>query len=241
MNPYRTLKVISWNVHGCVGADSRRDVDRVARVLSGADADLIGLQEVDCRKPLTSGETQLERLASLTSLDAVAGPTRHEGEGFFGNALLSRHSIGDVASIDVSVRGREPRGILRGRLRIGKQSVELFNTHFGLNRRERRRQVQRLIEAADALHDATLIVLGDFNEWRARAAALVRLSAAFGAVPAVGTFPSRFPLLALDRVWVRPRTALKSVSAMQTPLAKVASDHLPIRADVALTMNEERR
>jgi endonuclease/exonuclease/phosphatase family metal-dependent hydrolase len=208
-------------------------------VLSDADADIIGLQEVDCRSPLPSGETQLERLASLTGLEAVAGPTRQEGEGFFGNALLSRHSMGDVTLIDVSVRGREPRGILHGRFQIGRRSVELFNTHFGLNPRERRRQVQRLLEAADALHDATLVVLGDFNEWRARAAALVRLSAAFGAVPAVRTFPSRFPILALDRVWVRPRPALRDLRAVRTPLARIASDHLPVQALVMLTASSE--
>jgi len=240
MSPDRTLNIVTWNVHGCVGRDGRRDVDRVASVLSKTNADIIGLQEVDCRNPVPTGGSQLERLASLTGLEAVAGPTRHEGEGFFGNAVLSRHSIGDVALINVSVRGREPRGILHARLQIGSHSVDLFNTHFGLNPGERRRQVQRLLEAADALGDATtLVVIGDFNEWRARAAALVRLSAAFGAVPAVRTFPSRFPILALDRVWVRPRPALGDLRAVQTPLARIASDHLPVRAVVMLTASSE--
>lgn len=241
MSPHRTLKVLTWNVHGCIGTDGRRDVDRVARVLSDADADIIGLQEVDCRKPLPSGESQLERLASLTGLTAVAGPTRQESEGYFGNAVLSRHIIGDVALIDVTVGRREPRGILHTRHQIGSHEVELFNTHFGLQARERLRQVQRLIEAADALRDATLIVLGDFNEWRARTTALVRLSSAFGSVRAVRTFPSQFPIFALDCVWVRPRPALRAVRALQTPPANVASDHLAVQAEVALTTNRAHR
>ena len=239
MSSDRTLKIVTWNVHGCVGTDGRRDVDRVASVLSNTNADIIGLQEVDCRSPLPSGGSQLERLASLTGLEAVAGPTRQEGGGFFGNAVLSRHRIGDVALIDVTVRGREPRGILHARLQIDSHSVDLFNTHFGLNPGERRRQVRRLIEAANALPDATLVVLGDFNEWRARAAAMVRLSTAFGAVPSVRTFPSRFPILALDRVWVRPRPALRDLRAVQTPLAAIASDHLPVQAMITLTASSE--
>lgn len=230
----RVLKVLTWNIHGCVGADGRLDPERIAHVLSSAEADIIGLQEVDCRRPLPSGEDQLAHLAANTGLQPVAGPTRYEADGYFGNALLTRHAVGNVAHIDVTVPGREPRGILHAKLRIGDHDVELLNTHFGLRMGERERQVDRLVEIARASGDATMIVLGDFNEWRSRAAALVKLRAAFGPTPAVRSFPSKFPVLALDRVWVRPRAALRRIEALRAPLARIASDHLPVLAEVGL-------
>jgi endonuclease/exonuclease/phosphatase family metal-dependent hydrolase len=230
----QTLTVLTWNVHGCIGRDGKLDVDRVARVLASSDADVIGLQEVDCRKRLPSGETQLARLAAMTGLEAIAGPTRREGDGYFGNALLTRHAVGNVAYVDVTVEGREPRGILHVTLHIGDAEVELFNTHFGLKISERRQQVERLVEVAEGARAATVIVLGDFNEWRSRAAALAQLKAAFGKTPAVRSFPSGFPILALDRVWVRPRSALGQVRALVNGLTRVASDHLPVYAHVEL-------
>jgi endonuclease/exonuclease/phosphatase family metal-dependent hydrolase len=229
-----TLKVLTWNVHGCVGTDGVLDVDRVARVVSSSGADIIGLQEVDCRRPLPSGENQLARLARKTGLEAVAGPTFRQDSGYFGNALLTRHAMADVSHVDVTVEGREPRGILHVKVGIGGRHVELFNTHFGLRMGERARQVERLLEVVEASHVATLIVLGDFNEWRSRASALVQLTTAFGPTPAIRSFPSRFPIFAIDRIWVHPRAALGRIRAIRTPLARVASDHLPICAEVGL-------
>ncbi len=210
------------------------DVDRVARVLLDSDADIIGLQEVGCGGGLPSGESQLASLARTTGLHAIAGPTFRQESGYFGNALLTRHAVGDVARIDATVEGREPRGILHAKVDIGRRSIELFNTHFGLRIGERSRQVERLLAVAEVRPGTVLVVLGDFNEWRSRAAALVRLGSAFGATPAIRSFPSRFPILALDRIWVHPRDCLVGIEAIRTPLARIASDHLPICAELRL-------
>ena len=72
--------------------------------------------------------------------------------------------------------------------------------------------------------------MGDFNEWRPRAKTIADLDAALGSAPLVRSFPARFPLLTLDRIWVRPRRALIDVRAQRSPLARVASDHLPVLA-----------
>ena len=47
------------------------------------------------------------------------------------------------------------------------------------------------------------------------------------------SFPSRWPLFALDRVWARPRPALLALKAHRSALAERASDHLPVKAIVA--------
>ena len=168
-------------------------------------------------------------------METIAGPTLREGDAYFGNALLTRHVAGNVAHIDVSLEGREPRGIMHATLDIGGRRIELFNTHFGLQMRERSRQVERLLQVVEAADEAAiLVVLGDFNEWRPRATTLAKLRAAFGSTPTVRSFPSSFPIFALDRVWVHPRPALKRIEVLRTPLARKASDHLPIYAEIAL-------
>jgi endonuclease/exonuclease/phosphatase family metal-dependent hydrolase len=50
-----------------------------------------------------------------------------------------------------------------------------------------------------------------------------------GKTALVRTFPSAFPIFALDRIWVSPPAALANVSCLRTPLTRVASDHLPLR------------
>lgn len=225
----RSLRIATYNVHGCVGMDRRRDVDRVADVIDALDADVVGLQEVDCRVRLEDGSTQLERLAARTAMNAVSGPTIVEHHGFYGNALLTRFPIGDVERVDLSVAGREPRGLLE--VTLGHASrLRVIVTHFGLRGHERRVQVDALLTRLADREPVPVVLLGDFNEWHPRAEALARLHAAFGRTPPVRSFPARWPLLALDRIWVRPHDALEDLTRDDGPLARRASDHLPVVA-----------
>jgi endonuclease/exonuclease/phosphatase family metal-dependent hydrolase len=78
-----------------------------------------------------------------------------------------------------------------------------------------------------------LVVLGDINEWFPFSRPLRWFNRLLGRSVAERSFPSRWPLFALDRVWVRPRPALLALKAHRTPLAERASDHLPVKAIVA--------
>jgi endonuclease/exonuclease/phosphatase family metal-dependent hydrolase len=78
------------------------------------------------------------------------------------------------------------------------------------------------------------VLLGDFNHWWWRDRLLAAVERRIGATPAPPTFPSRRPVFALDRVWMAPRSALVSVAVVATPLARLASDHLPLRAEIVL-------
>jgi endonuclease/exonuclease/phosphatase family metal-dependent hydrolase len=78
-----------------------------------------------------------------------------------------------------------------------------------------------------------VVVLGDINEWLPLSRPLRWLNALLGHSPRERTFPSRWPLFALDRVWVRPRHALLAFGAHHSPLAVQASDHLPVKAIIA--------
>jgi endonuclease/exonuclease/phosphatase family metal-dependent hydrolase len=81
--------------------------------------------------------------------------------------------------------------------------------------------------------DGPLLLLGDFNEWRPPSRPLRRLHRHFGRTPGLRSFPSNFPLLALDRIWMQPRSALIALEVHTSRWARVASDHLPVRAVIA--------
>lgn len=222
------LRVATYNVHGCVGSDGRRDVARVAEVIRSLDADVVGLQEIDTRR----SPGQLAELADRTGLTAVAGPTIRTEHGFYGNALLTRRSHASVGHVDISLPRFEPRRVLDVRLELKRGPLRVLITHFGLSSRERRHQTDAVAKLVGESGPVPVVLMGDFNEWRPRGYTLHRLHAMLGRAPRARSFPARFPLLALDRIWVRPRAALVELSAHQGAPARRASDHLPIVARI---------
>lgn len=219
----------TWNIHGAVGWDRRRDPRRVAAVLQEMNADLIGLQEVDTRHRLDGTACPLEAIAEEAGYHAVAGPTVYGHLGHYGNAVLSRRPPHEVRYIDLSVRGREPRGALDVDVELSDGSeCRVVVTHLGLRVKERHDQIQRLLRALDDGRDLPLLLLGDMNEWRRTSRVLDVLDAHLGASPKVKTFPSLRPVVALDRIWARPHVGLRDVRIHATPLARRASDHLPV-------------
>ena len=121
--------------------------------------------------------------------------------------------------------------------------MRVIVTHLGLRPGERRFQVRRLLDVLTLEGDRLTIVMGDINEWLPGSRPLRWLHGRLGRAPALRTFPSFLPLLALDRIWVWPRKALQGIDVHDTPAARIASDHLPIKAiiDVATPLSAERR
>ena len=227
------LSVASYNIHRCFGTDGRYTPERTAEVLEALDADIIGLQEVDMRL-LVDGRAQLDFLADSLQMFAVPGPNVKGRRGKFGNAILSRWPIEAVRRADLTVRHFEPRGAVDCDVGIDGRAVRVVCTHFGLNAAERRIQVGRLIAALDdGPEDLPTIILGDFNEWKPTRGPLRHIDRRFGESLMPRTFPSRLPLLPLDRIWVWPSEGLKRLAVYVTPLSRTTSDHLPLRAEVA--------
>lgn len=228
-----SVSLASYNIHRCFGTDGRYAPERTAEVIDALDADIVGLQEVDMRL-LVDGRAQLDFLAATLSFDAVAGPNIKGRRGKFGNALLTRWPVRAVYRSDLSVRHYEPRGAIVTELDVDGQALRVVVTHLGLNAAERRLQVRHLLAALDeAGEDIPTIIMGDFNEWRPTRGALRAIDRRYGTSLMPRTFPSRLPLLPLDRIWAWPGAGLKRLSVYATPLSRITSDHLPLRAEVA--------
>ncbi|HYD80253.1 MAG TPA: endonuclease/exonuclease/phosphatase family protein [Paucimonas sp.] len=223
------LTVATYNIHGGVGADGKFSPRRIADVLHEMRADVIALQEVPLGGP--HRPNVLAVLRQATGYVAAEGPTADDANGRYGNAVLSRFPIAAVRSIDLSFGSHEPRGALDADLDCHGHPLRIVATHLGLRLGERREQIRRLLQVFDT-YRMPVILLGDINEWFVWGRSLRQLVSHFQPVPAPATFPSRWPLLALDRIWIRPRHRLVHVKAHATSLARIASDHLPLLAAI---------
>ena len=233
------VTVASYNIHACVGVDGKYDPGRIVAVLLELEADIIGLQEVESVFRDQEGRNLIDYLVESTGFHGVPGLTMARGSGQYGNLLLSRYPVKTVRRVDLSVPGREPRGAIDADIDCDGQPIRAVTTHFGLVAGERLTQADRVLESVKLDPTGVAVVVGDFNVWMPRSRVLRRLGAGFGSVRGVRTFPSRWPILALDRIWVRPRQALLEVRAHRTRLARVASDHLPLRARLDLSKAAE--
>lgn len=224
------LRVASYNIHRAIGKDGQYQPDRILRVLGEIHADIVALQEIDLMEP---GHVQLlPWLAVRTNMAGIPGPVRSRGPCQYGNALLTRFPVTGVLRWDLSVGSHEARGALAVDLRVEGRSLHVVTTHLGLWPSERPVQAERLRKLLVSSRYDLTILMGDLNEWNVRGKALRGLGRLFGPASAPATFPARCPLLPLDRIWIAPALTVARVAVHDTPLSRLSSDHLPIKADI---------
>jgi endonuclease/exonuclease/phosphatase family metal-dependent hydrolase len=226
----RELRIATYNLHGAIGIDGKFAPERIGEVLAEIDADIFALQEV----PLGGNGSPdvLDVLQRMTNLHAVAGPTLDTPERRYGNAVLTRYPVRAVRTLDLSFRSREPRGALDADIDCGGELWRVVATHLGLASSERRAQVELVLQNFDT-PALPVILLGDLNEWFVYGRTLRRLVTHFHRASALRTFPTRYPLFALDRIWVHPGERLMRVDVHRTRLSRIASDHYPLIAHIA--------
>jgi len=227
------VKVVTWNIHRCIGLDGAYRPDRVASVLKSFDADVIALQEVDSSLLVTAQTNQLDYLAGELGMESVMGPTLHSDYGAYGNAILTRHEIVSCEEHDLSFRKFEPRGALAIVFRHASGTIRFLNTHLGLKYWERAFQVDRLLSKLIWDESENVIVAGDFNEWLPWTGNNLRLERSFSLYSKrMATFPSKWPRFALDRIFASGSVKKLECKVVSEPTARVASDHLPVVAEI---------
>lgn len=234
------ISVGSYNIHKAVGTDMRRDPARVVRVIAELGADIVALQEVDRRFGDRRGVLDPAYLQSVTGLTPVTLTDRlgHAAHGWHGNLLLLRGAQVDRVEA-VTLPGLEPRGAIVADIRLHGQPLRVIAAHLGLLRRSRRVQARLLSRHVGAQDGCPTLVMGDFNEWRLGAdCGLMPLRRELRAVKRSAltrpSFPARLPVLPLDRIMASSQLELHDLRAHDSPLARRASDHLPLRAGLCL-------
>lgn len=228
------VRIATYNVHSCVGTDGRRDPERVARVIDELRADVVALQEMTYAADLAIETRSPVVLPVVSNYEHVLGPTHVRKEGQFGNVVLSRFPIRDLARIDLSEKRREPRGALHVVLDAFGSDFHVIATHLGLRPGERRVQIERIVATVRDLSSEYFAVVGDFNDWLPGRSLVRVLDEVVGSPGAPKSFPSRWPILPLDRVWLHPQGSVRSIEVHASPLARRASDHLPVVVEFEL-------
>ena len=236
--PRPALRVATYNIHRSRGLDGRTRPERIAAVLKSIDADVVALQEVVGPGPINGGHA--EEIGALLGMGWVMAPARQLRGHQFGNAVLSRLPIVQHLEHDLSWKTCEPRRMQRVDIAAPGCTLHLYNVHLGTALFERRHQAQRLATIVGDRHTTgPKLVLGDFNEWM-RGLATSLLSEKLNSVDLRSylkrkrTYPGLFPILHLDHIYYAGKLEIVGIALPRTRLSLVASDHLPLVADVKI-------
>lgn len=237
-------RILTYNVHRCVGVDRRLDVARIAAVIAECEPDIVCLQELDVGRARTGGVDQAHAIAEQLDMTFHFNAAMRVEEEQYGDAILTalperRIRVGALPTVS-GVPGLEPRGALWIEVDIDGEPVQVLNTHLGLVPREQRRQAAALLGSdwlgSPACQGPTVLV-GDFNctsltrPYRSLAGRLRDAQRCADLPRSIKTFPSAFPTLRIDHCFISPEIRVTRIHAPFHPLARMASDHLPLVID----------
>ncbi len=234
------LRVVTYNIHRSRGMDRRTRPERIADVLASLEADVIALQEVI--GPSATGPGHAETIGAALGMGWIMASVRVWRHHQFGNVILSRFPMWDHAQHDLSWKTCEPRGAQRVAVDVGQGTLQVYNAHLGTALLERRYQAERLATWVDDRRvQGPKLLFGDFNEWSRPLATDIlakRLQSIdlFPYLKRRRTYPGFFPLLHLDHIYYEGAIEVAQISLPRTRLAKMASDHLPLVADLRVRL-----
>jgi len=241
------LKIITYNIHSCIHMDGRIDPDRTADVIAALDPDIAMLQEVDVNRRRTQFMHQADYLANRLGLACRFFPVLKNGGERYGLAILSRFPFVTLKCIRFPHERKrwstESRGAMLAALDTPLGLIRMVNTHLGLRRYERRRQVSAILGnewVQQPLQANTpLIMCGDFNAG-AQSVVYKKLAAHVSDVQMMttqkgypkATFFSRWPILRLDHIFISKHFRPSLVRVPSDHETRLVSDHLPLYCEL---------
>jgi endonuclease/exonuclease/phosphatase family metal-dependent hydrolase len=242
-------RLMTYNVHSCRGMDGLVSPERIATVTAAAQPDVVALQELDVERARAGGLDQAQTIAHALGIAFHFHPALRVEEEQYGDAILSALPLRLVKAGPLPGLPRrpflEPRGALWVAVDLGGGTeLQVFNTHLGLLGAERLAQAEALLGEGWLDHPGCrsrpMVLLGDFNAvprsgaYRRLAARLRDAQCGLSGHRPCPTFPTRWPLLRIDHVFIGEDVEVQRVEVRRGPLERLASDHLPLVVDLCV-------
>jgi len=227
-----TIRIASYNLQKCVGLDLRRRPDRSLRVIGDLAAQVVVLQEADKRLAPRMAALPHE-MAEAEGWQVVGFGQPGGSLGWHGNAMLLRPGLRVIETQHIELPGLEPRGAVRADLDTDLGPLRVVGLHLGLVRRHRLLQVAAIVRTLARLASCPTVLAGDFNDWRG-AAVLDAVAQGVEFVTTRPSYPAPRPVARLDRLAISPDLEARRAGVHRDRPARVASDHLPVWADLGL-------
>jgi endonuclease/exonuclease/phosphatase family metal-dependent hydrolase len=253
------LRLVTFNIaHGrgltpIQGLTSSRklryNLRRISDLLGKLGADLVALQEIDECSVWAGSFDHLDYLRAHAGFPHAAFGINNRRVGLvnlcYGNAILSRHPIGETETIVFGKRRLGEKGFLFAEINVGGRIVPIVNLHLHFSsRRKRLVQMELLVNwlrekerERGASWAVPPIVCGDFNTPDtgddATASLLSHLNdyGDYSLHPLTGaTFPSPLPHRALDFIFMPPGCKAVRSEVVRSFL----SDHRPVMVEFSV-------
>ncbi|MCD4779013.1 MAG: glycosyltransferase [Candidatus Omnitrophica bacterium] len=243
----KTLRIMTYNVHGCKGMDSKIYPERIARVIGRHQPDIVALQELDMNRVRSGGIDQPDVIAKELGLQYHFHPNIEHKEQQYGNAVFSRFPIELICAKQLpGMAGKilEPRGAIWVAININGIRLQVINTHLGLKRKERMNQVEALLGPEWLAHVACydhLILVGDINalpsskEYKRFQGFLRDVQKELKHHEPKATWFGHLPLCRIDHIFVGSKIKVEHVQVPNTQIDRISSDHLPLIVDINIS------
>ena len=235
------VRIGSYNIQKAIGIDARRKPERTLKVMAELDCDVLALQEADKRFGPREATLDPDMIVRWTDYKVIPLSSRSHSLGWHGNAILVRKSVKVLSHQRIDLPALEPRGAVMADLQVGDVVLRVAAMHLSLIGHFRKRQISSLVNQLhgqnDHTNDLPTVLVGDLNEWRNRADCLKLFSPHFEVISPGRSFPSPLPVACLDRLITSREWIVKRSGVHGSTTARIASDHLPIWAE--LSLNEE--
>jgi endonuclease/exonuclease/phosphatase family metal-dependent hydrolase len=244
------IRILTYNVHGCVGMDGELSPERIARVIAQSGANIVCLQELDVFRRRSGNRDQAHAIAMHLEMSFQFHPAWHLEEEQFGNAILTRFPMRVIESAGIHHHNsdRSRRSALWAEIDVDERtSLQIINTHLSIYPQEQRIQARELMDqwVRPAALLGPVVLCGDFNA-RPNSATHKEFSKSlfdvesFDKTPTRSTYFSPFPVSRVDHIFVSHEMIGEHIQVVHSRIARVASDHLPLVADLKLTTDAKR-
>jgi len=232
------IRVASYNIQKSIGTDFRRRPERVLEVLVELDADIIALQEVDRRFGERVTSLPLDAIAAVTGYEPILFGARPRSLGWHGNTLLVRRGVEVLSQQSLVLPRLEPRGGVLADLRIDGVPIRVVGLHLGLLGLWRKRQADAVLDLLEALEQPMpTVIMGDLNEWSVNGGVLTRFARDHHVGEPGLSYPSVRPMFGFDRIIASSDLEIVAAGVHTTARARIASDHLPVWANLQSSTN----